>query len=199
MKGSSWRAALVAVLGFTAACTAPSAPLKVSSPSAGGATVPSGPTCPVMTKVEYDHSRSIVMLGPSPDNPLICLQKRAVGGPRALVLNWYAVDRLRSSDVDRAVEVLVSIVTGPIGFVTDWNRFLGNNSAPYETRFTVMPDQSIAVGAERFDVRVVTAKSAAEDNEYWIAKDRLLILKYVNRLNQSANYTVTGLARDAGP
>ena len=133
------------------------------------------------------------MLGASSDNPLICLSQGRAGGPEALVLNWYRVDRLRQSDIDYSIRILASVVTEAVGFKITWNRFLYANYIPYETNFVVAADKTMTVGNKTYDVRVVTATSSEEDNEYWIDRKSLLILKYANRRNRAANYTVTAL------
>ena len=114
------------------------------------------------------------MTGASTESPLICSTRRTGGYPRSLVLNWYAVDRLRPVDIDHGIEVLSSILNGPVGFTTSWNRFVGGSSYPYETQLIVEPDKSITIGGRNYDVRVIKAKNSRfEDNEYWFDKKAL--------------------------
>ena len=151
-------------------------------------------------KVEYDHARYKMMLGASPDDPRICLLGRRSGTPESLILNWYTVDRLRAVDVEQGIDVLTSLLTGPVGFTTDWTRFLGGSNFPYVTHFTVEPDQSISVGGKNYDVRVIRdSHRPYEDGETWIAKDSLLILKYVDNVYPAKSYTVTDLIKAPVP
>jgi hypothetical protein len=189
-------AVLGVVVSVATACTAQSSsPSKGLADNSSGA-MPPGLTCPVMTTVEYDHIRHTTMLGASPENPLICLIKRPVGGPRPLLLNWYAVDRLRKEDVDHGIELITSLLTGPVGFTTDWNRFLTASPFSYVSHFTVAPSQSMTVGYKTYDVRVIKSSHRPyEDNETWIDKDSLTILKYLDYVYPSHSYTVTGLVK----
>lgn len=149
-----------------------------------------------MTTVEYDHVRHTTMLGASPENPQICLVKQRVGPPRALIMNWYAVDRLRRLDVDHGIELITSLLTGPVGFTTYWNRFMTGSSFNFISEFIVEPDQSITIGDKNFDVRVIRSMHRPyEDSETWIDKQSLLILKYIDKVYPSKSYTVTALAK----
>ena len=131
-----------------------------------------------------------------PKNPMICLIKQPVGTPRPLIMNWYAVDRLRPVDVEQGIELITSLLTGPVGFTASWNQFLNGSNFPYVSQFTVAPDQSMTVGDKTYDVRVIRSKHRLyEDSETWIDKQSLLILKYVDYVYPSKDHTVTALVK----
>lgn len=184
------------VASVATACTAQSNLSSKGLADNNSRAMPPGLTCPVMIKVEYNHVRSTTMLGPSPENPLICLIKQADGTPKPLILNWYAVDRLRPVDVDHGIELITSLLTGPVGFTANWNRFLTFSSFTYVSQFIVAPDQSINVGGKNYDVRVIRGwNRPREDSETWIDKESLIILKYVDYVYPSKNYTATALVK----